>query len=310
MAIRSTGDQPSSVTDTIQELHMEYALSTNSRGEIAVKKIQEIYGDLENKRFLDIGSGYGGLVIAAAKKGAKCLGLEIDPKQFELSQLNIEDSKLKFIKVLNLDFLKEFSNSQKFDVITCDNVLEHIEYPQIAIQKIAQFLELDGMAYITVPNGRSFSQIRFDCHYGMPGMSLLSPAAGRAYFEQSKQSEDFSVTWMHRRGVYFEMANAAGLNLQIINGSRIHSELIVSELKREIEKTENVILNLKDKLRFPLNLAFEGAMDAIETCKSGLKIALGQRDIGGKSFLLAELEREFLESIWFMQATVKVPIYD
>lgn len=235
------------------------------------------------------------------------MGLEIDPKQYELSKLNIEDSKLDHIEVLNSDFLKEYPISQKFDIISCDNVLDHVEYPQIAIQKIAQLLEEDGMAYITVPNGRSFDQIRFDCHYGMPGMSLLSPVAGRAYLKESKQREDFSVTWMHRRGVYLEMANAAGLNLQILNGSRIHSDIIISELKSEIDKTEKVVLKLKDNLGFPLNLSVEAAMDAIETCKSGLKIAIGQQDIDGKNFLLAELEREFLEPIFFMQATVKVP---
>jgi tRNA G46 methylase TrmB len=68
IAIRAEVEQPPFDLDTIQELHLEYALSTNSRGEMAVKKIEEIHGDLENKSFLDIGSGYGGLVIAAAKK--------------------------------------------------------------------------------------------------------------------------------------------------------------------------------------------------------------------------------------------------
>jgi hypothetical protein len=142
----------------------------------------------------------------------------------------------------------------------------------------------------------------------MPGMSLLSPSAGREYLKRSKPNESFSVTWMHRRGVYSEMANAAGLELKFINGSRVNSEKIISELEVEIKKTENVVLELQKNLNYPLDLIVEAATDAIETCKSALKIVSEQKNNSSKSFLLAELEREFLETIWFMQATIRVPI--
>jgi cyclopropane fatty-acyl-phospholipid synthase-like methyltransferase len=73
------------------ELWLNYALSTNQRGQYVVDKLLSFTFSLKGKKLLDIGSGYGGTCIAAAQAGAHSTGIEIDSRLLELSDFNRQD---------------------------------------------------------------------------------------------------------------------------------------------------------------------------------------------------------------------------
>jgi len=69
--------------------YINYALSTNERGESIAKTVSE-YVSLPRKSFLDIGTAYGGYVVAFARRGCNpYLGVDIDERFIRLAKLLI-----------------------------------------------------------------------------------------------------------------------------------------------------------------------------------------------------------------------------
>jgi release factor glutamine methyltransferase len=70
--------------------------------------------DLENKTVLDVGTGSGILALTAAKKGARVMAIDINPKAVETAQQNAVGNGLE-VEVLQSDLFSELS--QQFDVV-------------------------------------------------------------------------------------------------------------------------------------------------------------------------------------------------
>jgi hypothetical protein len=67
--------------------YINYALSTNERGESIAKTVSE-YVSLPRKSFLDVGTAYGGYVVAFSKRGCNpYLGVDIDERFRRLAAL-------------------------------------------------------------------------------------------------------------------------------------------------------------------------------------------------------------------------------
>jgi len=185
------------VYDDITKHHRDYALATNERGEELIGKlVREFTGDLAGKRVLDIGSGYGGVCIAAGKRGAQAVGLEYGAKQVELAGENLRDHP-----GLDVRFLQGDATSPEgmaalgtFDLITCDNVIEHVESANALVSNISLALNRTGIAYVTCPNAYSVGQIRRDCHYLMFGLSILDREDAEAFYRQMSHRRVYDVT--------------------------------------------------------------------------------------------------------------------
>jgi ubiquinone/menaquinone biosynthesis C-methylase UbiE len=94
-------------------------------GEFKAKRLLEILEPKKSWKFLDVGCGMGGLVLALRKKGYKSFGLEISD-----FCLNNSPAKKWIIRgnILNLPFKKE-----SFEVVTCFGVLEYLSKKEIEI---------------------------------------------------------------------------------------------------------------------------------------------------------------------------------
>lgn len=97
-------------------------------------------------RILELGSGPSNRTTRLLKElGQQVIGLDIDQR------------------VLNNDYLdekfvydgKEFPTAlkeTKFDIITCDYVMEHVEFPKIMLKEISNCLEENGLFIFRTPN--------------------------------------------------------------------------------------------------------------------------------------------------------------
>ena len=81
---------------------------------------------LKNLKILDIGCGGGILCEPLARLGAKVTGIDTNKKAIDVAKKHAKKSDLK-INYKNLDITK--IQGQKFNLITCMEVLEHMEYP-------------------------------------------------------------------------------------------------------------------------------------------------------------------------------------
>src|SRR5690606_18008422 len=96
----------------------------------------------------------------------------------------------------------QLGETPTWDVITLDNVIEHVPSPMQTFQRLSELLAPDGIVFIAAPNGRSFPQIRSDGHFQLFGISLLDPPRGTDYLAAAMPGTVYDVSWLHRRSVY------------------------------------------------------------------------------------------------------------
>ena len=98
--------------------------------------------DLAGLTYLEIGIGDGNLFSAFRDKGAVCCGVEPGDtaKGFENIYRDIAD----------------LPRNLKFDVIVCNDVLEHAESPQIFLEIFASVSHSKSRLYCSFPNNSSF----------------------------------------------------------------------------------------------------------------------------------------------------------
>ena len=108
--------------------------------------------DLKGKRLLDIGCGGGILSESMAKAGANVTAIDQGEKVIKIAQLHNLESKLDIkYKQLNIeDFYKE--NKNKFDVITCLEMLEHVPDPASIVRTCKSLLKPNGRIFFSTIN--------------------------------------------------------------------------------------------------------------------------------------------------------------
>lgn len=105
------------------------------------------------KSILDIGSGRGWILYFLKKyfKYERAVGIQIAINAYKFSS-----EKLK-LDIYNKDLL-EISFDKKFDIISILHVLEHVENPELYIEKIYKILDNKGTLFIEVPNYNAWAR--------------------------------------------------------------------------------------------------------------------------------------------------------
>lgn len=107
---------------------------------------------LQDKTILDVGCGGGILTESLAQAGAQVIGIDVSEKALAAAQEH------QFQNQLNIAYYKktaeEFNtlHSEKFDVITCFELLEHVPNPVSLITACAQMLKNDGHLFFSTLN--------------------------------------------------------------------------------------------------------------------------------------------------------------
>ncbi len=110
--------------------------------------IKSIYGNLKNKKVLEIGCGKGTLLRKIYAEGAEVVGLE-PGKQ------NVDGAISKKINIVT-DFYPSASITERFDLIIHYGVLEHVQDYRHFLTAHRNNLRPDGMALFSVPNCSSY----------------------------------------------------------------------------------------------------------------------------------------------------------
>jgi 2-polyprenyl-3-methyl-5-hydroxy-6-metoxy-1,4-benzoquinol methylase len=280
---------------------IDYALSTNERGSQLADTIEDVRGSLAGLKWMDIGAGYGGLAVAAASRGAHVLAIELDPRLADLARENFRDHPTLDLELCVADITAVETQLERnvWDVVTLDNVIEHVRRPQQVFQRLTEFLSPTGIAYISAPNGRSFRQVMSDCHYQKFGVSLLDPVRGARYITLSEPHLEYDVSWLHRRGVYEALPSMFGLECQLINGAdneqSIRAELLVqiAELRAAFEEAqrESIPNEVLEDVSYLVT-------ELIEDCEAAMRLA-DSIDPIRRARLYQELKREYLDEIWY-----------
>lgn len=146
---------------------------------------------------LDIGSGLGLFLSKFKELGWEVLGTDISKDVAKYSQ------KVFNVKVLTGDIVKLKLPTKHFDVITMNNVLEHIYTPRKTLQKIHKLLKNNGILVIAVPNleglgrclfGRNWFQIQPGRHLYYFSPKTITRLLKETGFEVDEISHSY---WVH-----------------------------------------------------------------------------------------------------------------
>jgi len=133
------------------------------------------YTELQNKKVLEIGSGWGiNFIVWTKKYNINGYGLEPDSPGFEssfkisrkLAQYNnIDENRIIDAMGENIPFIND-----TFDVVFSTNVLEHVNDPVQVLSEAIRVLKPGGILQIIYPNYHSY----FDGHYNIIHPPIIS----------------------------------------------------------------------------------------------------------------------------------------
>ncbi|MFU2131290.1 bifunctional 2-polyprenyl-6-hydroxyphenol methylase/3-demethylubiquinol 3-O-methyltransferase UbiG [Gallibacterium anatis] len=111
---------------------------------------------LNGKKVLDVGCGGGILSESMAKSGANVTGIDMSPQPLAVAKQHAQDNNLiiDYQQSTIEDFLQQHQQLQaeKFDVITCMEMLEHVPDPFSIIRSCRQLLKPDGVLFMSTIN--------------------------------------------------------------------------------------------------------------------------------------------------------------
>ncbi|VEI44747.1 3-demethylubiquinone-9 3-methyltransferase [Actinobacillus equuli] len=118
--------------------------------------IQQKSNGLFGKKVLDVGCGGGILSEAMAKAGANVTGIDMTTEPLEIARKHAEESGLTidYRQTTIEDFVQNQTacHAEKFDVITCMEMLEHVPDPLSIIQSCKALLKPNGVLFFSTIN--------------------------------------------------------------------------------------------------------------------------------------------------------------
>ena len=131
-------------------------------------RARRVYNFLKKKNndLLDIGSGIGVFLYEMKKKGLNVEGLDLDKRY----ALFLEKKKIK----INVGEIKELKIKKKFDLITFNKVLEHVEDPVNFLKNSIKFLKKNGLIYIEVPDSNAKIKGKFSGEFCLDHLQVFS----------------------------------------------------------------------------------------------------------------------------------------
>lgn len=102
------------------------------------------------RKLLDVGCGAGAFGRAMKRAGIReVVGIEVVEQACRLAKGHLDQALLGSVETMDLPFPDDY-----FDVITCNDVLEHLAQPQVALERLKRVLRPGGVFVISIPNIR------------------------------------------------------------------------------------------------------------------------------------------------------------
>ena len=142
-------------------------------------------------------------------------------------------------RITHGDFLDpnlDFNALGHFDVVTCNDVIEHVKDPALAILRISKLLKPDGVVFFEIPNARSINHVTKDGHFNLFGINLLSHYHAGAYLQQMTGAAGYSCGEFYSLDYYSNQMQNLGFSVKVLDAHKISR---IDEVPSLIHKLSN-----------------------------------------------------------------------
>ncbi|MBI4672658.1 MAG: class I SAM-dependent methyltransferase [Chloroflexi bacterium] len=174
-------------------------------------------------RVLDLGAGMGGFAVAMQRAGERIIACDYNFAYCEISRTRARRYDLNLPALVGAGEALPFADAS-FHIVTCWDVLEHVQEPKHLLSEIARVLDDDGIAFMTVIN--RFALV--DPHYHLRLVNYLPRPLGEKYIElrhRAKASalrDKQKLSEMHYfpYGAFEKFAAQFGFQIQDLNRAK------------------------------------------------------------------------------------------
>lgn len=168
--------------------------NTEKRVQTYLNHLQEYLPKVSRLKILDLGCGAGGVCVSLANRNNRVVGLDLDKKLINLTKINVEDSEDGFPNYGGVSEIRASGTSipfkdETFDLIVCNDVIEHLDEQKELISEIYRVLKEGGYLYLTTPNKR----YPVESHTGIFGITLLPKPLANIFIRMSGLGTSFPV---------------------------------------------------------------------------------------------------------------------
>jgi SAM-dependent methyltransferase len=293
--------------------YVNYALECIHRGRLAMEEIRPFRG-LQGIRFLDAGCAYGGFLVAAAEAGAQeVVGIDVDDRFLDVARPFLAASAIPHqVEKGDVSDAAVLGALGRFDLITCNDVIEHVDSVPRLVSTLAAGVAEGGCVYIAAPNRLCPDFIRKDPHFQLFGITLLPRESARRYYATWSGLDYYDV------GEYFELEfhrsllERQGLEVEVINVPWGPPRDRVAELAGQFRELEAAAAawsepKLPDDLNAEVRTAVAAAVKGFRDRQDRLRALEEFGDEAAVEAEAAGMVRDYAVAVWHIVARRPAP---
>lgn len=202
--------------DTVGLSQIDERISYRAREEVVEEaRLTALLKRLElspnaNLKMLVVGSGWGGMCVAASRLGIDIHGIDIDEESVGISRLRflkegIQHTPVQLAAAEHLPF-----QNDSFDLVYCFSVVEHVNDVKATVSEISRVVKPGGYVYVQTQN---FS-IPWEPHYKLVIPTFLGHRICRLILRMRRRNPDYVDTVNFIRGGSFsKLVRDTGLQI-------------------------------------------------------------------------------------------------
>jgi ubiquinone/menaquinone biosynthesis C-methylase UbiE len=158
-----------------------YALTSNERAEVILRMLRR-FTNLSQRSVLDVGCGPGRIAEHLRRHVKDVIGLDTN-------EVYLKEATERHLQAVLADVACLPLRAEAFDVIICNDVLEHVPDSKLAVQEIMRVISGDGIAFIQCANKYQI----VEPHFLLPFLSWVPHRLANVYLRLSRRGKSYDA---------------------------------------------------------------------------------------------------------------------